>query len=533
MSPTGRPQSLRKRQSSHIIDLESRLDQTVQEHRLLQDAHAKAQQAAADAVAERDTHAHTVRQATDALAQRDVHIKEKEDLLTELRDTVARLENEVQRLAQVNAQLTEENQSLGNQTSDRFVEIQQARDHNHGQWQASVAALAALQMKHDKLSGGMEGIVRDEIGKRTVDQDAEIERLNAELRKAMAQIKQLQQQILTSRQADEFLTVRDEDYFDTACQQLCTHVQQWVVRFSKFSDTKQCRLSSDIKNEKIEARLDDAILDGSDVDMLLADRTKRRDVFMSVVMSMIWEYVFTRYLFGMDKDQRQKLKSLEKTLTEVGTFHSRNNPVTKLELTRLSGPQRAVAQWRAITLTLLSRREAFQQQREQDTEAVVQEIFATLARLLPPPSHLKNQVIESLRKVMLIAVDLSIQMRTQRAEYIMLPPLRPEYDTNGDLVAKVTFNAALMNERSGDTNSNEGLEQREAVVKIVLFPLVVKKGDDNGEGEDEIVVCPAQVLVQKQDKGKKVVRVMSGAMDIDARRSVASMAEASMAEANA
>jgi hypothetical protein len=35
---------------------------------------------------------------------------------------------------------------------------------------------------------------------------------------------------------------------------------------------------------------------------------------------MIWEYVFTRYLFGMDREQRQKLKSLEKTLSEVGEY---------------------------------------------------------------------------------------------------------------------------------------------------------------------------------------------------------------------
>jgi len=44
-------------------------------------------------------------------------------------------------------------------------------------------------------------------------------------------------------------------------------------------------------------------------------------VFMSVVMTMIWEFVFTRYLFGMDREQRQKLKSIEKTLMEVGTSH--------------------------------------------------------------------------------------------------------------------------------------------------------------------------------------------------------------------
>jgi hypothetical protein len=281
-------------------------------------------------------------------------------------------------------------------------------------------------------------------------------------------------------------------------------VQQWVLRFSKFSDSRQCRLSSEIKDKKIEDRLDDAILDGSDVDALLNDRVKRRDIFMSIVMSMIWEYIFTRYLFGLDQSQRSTLKKLEKNLTEIG-------------------PRRAVAQFRAITLTLLSRRDAFKAQRQQDTEAVVFEILATLSRLLPSPSHFKQQLTDSLRKVLTIAVDLSIQMRTQRPEYIMLPPLRPEHDEKGDLVARVTFNASLMNERSGETSSNEDLEAQEAIVKIVLFPLVVKKGDDNGEGEDEIIVCPAQVIVAKPQKGKKVVRVMSGAIDMDPRKSVASV----------
>jgi len=250
---------------------------------------------------------------------------------------------------------------------------------------------------------------------------------------------------------------------------------------------RACRLTSEINNDKTIDRLDNAILDGSDVDNYLADRIKRRDVFMSMTMTMVWEFVFTRYLFGMDRAQRQKLKSLEKLLSEVG-------------------PQAAVHQWRATTLTLLSKREAFVHQREQDTQAVVNEILKTLFAILPPPSQLEEQIQEQLLRVMKAAVDLSIEMRTQRAEYMMLPPLQPEYDANGDLASKVSFNAALMNERSGDTVSNEELEEQKAVVRIVLFPLVVKKGDDKGDGDEEIVVCPAQVLVAKP---KKSVRVFS------------------------
>lgn len=187
-----------------------------------------------------------------------------------------------------------------------------------------------------------------------------------------------------------------------------------------------------------------------------------------------------------------------------------------------------------MTLTLLSKRVSFEGQRASDTEAVVQEIYSTLARFLPPPHALQGQIQESLRSVMKAAVDLSIEMRTQRAEYIMLPPLQPEYDINGDLARKVYFNAALMNERSGETTSNDELEAEQAVVRMVLFPLVVKKGSDTGEGDEEIVVCPAQVLVARSEKDKKVNRVLSGdGMSVDqARRSVQSFTPSVLDPAN-
>jgi hypothetical protein len=60
---------------------------------------------------------------------------------------------------------------------------------------------------------------------------------------------------------------------------------------------------------------------------------------MSVVMTMISEYVLTRYLFGIDREQRQKLKQLEKNLGEAGSAS-------------------AVHRWSALTLTLLSKRES-------------------------------------------------------------------------------------------------------------------------------------------------------------------------------
>ncbi len=491
-----------------IIDLETKLDQLASENRLLQDAKSKAERGIQELGYTQNRNENA---AKEALETRDLQLREKDSEILKLRETLEWVQGEVARLTEVNKSLTTTNLSHSSEHDDRYSQLQLEHDTTKQQWQQSARELEQLRQQHVHLSTGMEDIVRHEISIALNDKNAEVRRLRDELEAAKEQVRALQQQILVSKPSDDVLITRDEDYFDGQCQQLCQHVQQWVMRFSKFSDSKPCRLTSEVTDEKITDRFDNAILDGSDVDNYLADRKRRRDVFMSVVMTMVWEFVFTRYLFGMDREQRQKLKSLEKLLGEVG-------------------PMKAVHRWRATTLMLLSRRQAFQAQRVQDTEAVVQEIFQTLATLLPPPSQHIKQGKESLRNVMKCAVDLSVEMRTQRAEYIMLPPLQPEYDTNGDLVRKVYFNAAVMNERSGTTTSNEELDAQHVVVRIVLFPLVVKKGDDDGLGNEEIVVCPAQVLAAKPGKEKKVVRVLSGdRMSADqAAKSVLSFAPSSM-----
>ena len=324
MSPT-RPPSLRKRQSMQIMDLQTQLDQLAEHNRSLEDARTRAEETLQAQQHQRQVDEQLVHEAVEA---RDRQIHQRDIDIAQLRDTLQRLQEEIARLTEINNTLTEANRNLTNDANERYAQLQSEGQLVHQQWQTSQRELESLRSQHDQMTRGMEGALREEIGAALDERNAEITRLETELSSAREQIKSLQKQILASKKPSEsFLTIRDEDYFDSACQQLCQHVQQWVLRFSKFSDTRACRLSSDIQadarldaatREKIDKRLDNAILDGSDVDSLLADRVKRRDVFMSIVMSMIWEYVFTRYLFGMDREQRQKLKSLEKTLSEVG-----------------------------------------------------------------------------------------------------------------------------------------------------------------------------------------------------------------------
>lgn len=427
-----------------VLELESRVDQLIAENRALQEARAQAQ-------------FQNTSQATSTLADRDTEIEA-------LKQNLEFMRKEIQRLAEVNEGLNSAIQQTAVQYDDRYRLLES----QHADATRELHEHRSQQGNYDQANHIIE------------EKDAEIRSLREQLEATKEHIREIQAQILAAKSADsEFLRIKDVDYFDHRCQQLCSHVQQWVLRFSKFSDMRACRLTNELNDEKIIDRLDNAVLDGSNVDHYLNDRVRRRDIFMSLTMTMIWEFVFTRYLFGMDREQRQKLKALEKLLLEVG-------------------PPQAVRQWRAVTLTLLSRREQFRDQRYQDTEAVVQAIFQTLCMILPPPSHLEDQIQNQLRRVMREAVDLSIEMRTQRAEYMMLPPMQPDYDANGDLAEPHPFNAALMNERSPESNRTaDDLEAEAAIVRVVLFPLVVKKGDDEGLGDDEIVVCPAQVIVSR------------------------------------
>ncbi|CAI7640519.1 unnamed protein product [Penicillium glandicola] len=486
-SPSRPPSVRRRRSMQHLQDIETRLDQLISENRLLI--------AARDEAEDKLRNSSVARRKSDrALNTRDGDLRDRESEVEQLKNSVEWLQKEMARLTQENEGLAASKSALA---AAHVAEVNTVRE-------SSTRELAALQSQHTQLSSQMEDRVRQEIESALAQKDIELRRLRTELEEARDKVKELQQQIAASVH-DNALVFRDEEYFDAACQKLCGHVQSWVVRFSKHNDKRRCRPLSELQDEKIADRFDNALLDGSDPDAYLSDRVRRRDVFMSVVMTMVWEYIFTRYLFGMDREQRQKLKSLEKQLGEVG-------------------PTRAVHRWRATTLTLLSRRPAFAAQRESDTEAVTLEIFQTLSQVLPPPSHVESQLLDNLRKIMRVAVTLSLEMRTQLAEFIMLPPLQPEYDTNGDLARQVYFNAALMNERSGLTNDNGELEAQQSIVRIVLFPLVVKKGNDVGEGDDEVVVCPAQVLIARPSKDKKVSRMMSGdRMSIDASKSVHSV----------
>ncbi|OJZ81317.1 hypothetical protein ASPFODRAFT_222994 [Aspergillus luchuensis CBS 106.47] len=274
------------------------------------------------------------------------------------------------------------------------------------------------------------------------------------------------------------------NHFQDSLDTLFGLCSNWVSHFSEPFINVLCRSLDNLHPANNRDRFRDAILNGSDVDALLADPIHRRQIFLSVTTTMIWEFIFTRYLFGLERSIRSEIKRLEMILGQTL-------------------PQEGVHRWRATTLNFLSQDTELQQLQERDIQAISLTIIDTLMSILSERSPYKPRLREELDEVLRLAVKLSVEMRTQLAEYIMLPPLQPEYDSQGNLTSQIFFNASLMHDESGVYASNEQAESEQAVVRLVLFPLVVRKGDDDGKGDEEVVVYPAQVVVSDtSDSGR-------------------------------
>ncbi|RPB16620.1 hypothetical protein P167DRAFT_263834 [Morchella conica CCBAS932] len=320
----------------------------------------------------------------------------------------------------------------------------------------------------------MENVIRNQLK----EKDSELERLRDELTKAREEVRKLQQQV-TTRQDNKYLDTKDLHHFSSSCQQLYSSLKIWCNQFSSFSIGKKCVHVHRLKDEAVRDRVEHVMLDDRGVRRMLKDDNKRSEVFMAITIRMIWEHVFTRYLFGLEVDERKKLISLETTLAEVGLHE-------------------AVHQWRSTTLTLLSTRPAIIAKRDADTEEIVQTIFNLLNFLLPPPPQYRSLAMESLRSLVQHSVQLAVEMRTQRAEYVMKRPPRPDYDDQGEVINTVPFVASSMQNRGPEPISAQELEEEGATVKLILFPQVIRRGNEYGENyETETTVLPMQVLVNR------------------------------------
>ncbi|KAI5283245.1 hypothetical protein KEM54_002291, partial [Ascosphaera aggregata] len=485
--PPSRPSSIRQRQSIEKCQvLESRIEElSNQNKQLLARGYGKDKQWQENL---------TARRAADkTVHSRGLELQFRDLEIQRLKSQIGYYDTEYEKLKETNeglmSQLSELTIQVSRLTSERDA-IEKEYKTEKEQRQRLNKDYEQLKADNAQLSNTIEDL-NERTNQAMADKTAEIQQLRDQLTVSKAKVQELQKTIAEGMKGDGVI-IRDKEYFEKRCQELCQHIKSWALRFSKHSDKRVCRTTAEIHDTGIIKRFQSQCLDESSIDMFLSDRVRRRDAFMAVVSTMIWENVFNRYLFGMDREQRGKLRTLEKRLSEVG-------------------PRRAVQKWRSITISILVRHVAFEKQRKEATDSTAQDIYHTLSRLLPPPADKQAAIIESLKLLIRLAVDIAIEMRVQRAEYMMLRPFQPRRDEAGQLIDKVYFDASIMNDASPDkATSNEQLEQDQAVVRLVLFPLVVKKSNEDGEEDDEVIVSPAQVLVADEPaKDKKAMRVIS------------------------
>ena len=301
----------------------------------------------------------------------------------------------------------------------------------------------------------------------------EHEETRRELRELLAQT------VLNPNSPDvsQFLPVRGIHDIGILHGELYNSIDAWAWRFSQTVDTRAHRFLRDIVDgDTIIDRLYAATLDGTSLDKRLLDETLRGYFFTSVVSTMIWEFIFARYLFGLDPEQRKRLQLVEKSLS--------------------SGPSKVLREWRATTLRILSTETGYQERCSMDAEAVTSFILRTVSAIIPAPNVVSGDQGSGLRKIVNCAVDLSILMRVQRADYMVFPPAQVRYDEDGNISDFLTFNTGLMNLQgySGPLSPEE-LEKRKARVAISMYPVVVAEGDEDGDGDDERVAFPSQVLL--------------------------------------
>jgi len=202
---------MRRRQSMQVLELENRVEQLIAENRMLSEARASAETSLSQ-------------RAASSLADRDAEIDN-------LKQSLQFLQHEVTRLTEVNDGLTSANAELANKDTGRVADLENRN------------AVVARELEEARRAKGTSEQSLEE-------KDAEIADLRAQLDSAKEKIRDLQRQILEAKAHDDhFLNIRDEDHFDHRCQQLCSHVQQWVLRFSKFSDMRACRLTNEINDE--------------------------------------------------------------------------------------------------------------------------------------------------------------------------------------------------------------------------------------------------------------------------------------------
>ncbi|KAG9229944.1 hypothetical protein BJ875DRAFT_386250 [Amylocarpus encephaloides] len=185
----------------------------------------------------------------------------------------------------------------------------------------------------------------------------------------------------------------------------------------------------------------------------------------SLISRLLVNRIFSSYFVGIPSEQAEELEKVERYL---GEFR----------------PEENMNQWRSTTISLL-RKEA-PTKLLAETQTIVDSMTATITTMLSSvtdiaPSEPRDM---TLRALVFSSIDLSRLLRAQRAIFRVQMPTITEHQFT-------IFDGEEMEDVGGE--DEEELSGRE--IRCVVFPGVIKWGDENGErGYLKNVVAKAKVL---------------------------------------
>ena len=310
-SPT-RPPSIRRRQSMQIVDLENRLQALAAENTDLTHDKANVEKSLNEAITRGKSEAKAL---NIDLEEKKALLEEKDSQIEELQRKIEWYRTEVTRLSQTNDSLNQTNTTLSTSYKLSYAALTAKYDKKQEAMLKLSREHSELQRNFTEMQAGMESIIRTELS----EKDTELERLRVELERAREEVRKLQNKV-SARQTNKYIDTKDIAYFNSSCKNIFQSVKIFCKQFSSFSTGKKCVHVHRIKDETIRDRVEAVMLDDRGVRRMLKEEKRRPEVFMAIVMRMVWELVFTRYLFGLEAEERRKLLSLEKILTDVGMF---------------------------------------------------------------------------------------------------------------------------------------------------------------------------------------------------------------------
>uniref|UniRef100_L2GH53 Involucrin repeat protein n=1 Tax=Colletotrichum fructicola (strain Nara gc5) TaxID=1213859 RepID=L2GH53_COLFN len=292
-------------------------------------------------------------------------------------------------------------------------------------------------------------ILRQEAEHRDADRDAS----RREVGELRAQVRGLKEFVSTSTRTNGQTS---DEVFCEGMMRLGNGLQNWIIVHFRRAKLDVAAASEDVRDEL--GRLVPMYAD--------LETSAKVHMLQSIVSRILMDVIFENCFFGLPKEQADKFRAMEETLSSY---------VDDAE---------AVNNWRSSTLALFQREAETKMQAE--TAASTDAVIARVNGILDAVTDAKATEARDtpLRTLVGSAVDLSRQLAVQKAVFrIHMPDIVPDQETK--------FDPATMEDIGGE--DEEALSGRN--ISCVTFPGVIKRGDENGgHMQYQNIIAKARVL---------------------------------------